>query len=343
MGLTKSQYDAVMRVYDKRRISNHHIEEEHRRIAYEAVPELQELDRAVANSAAKRVRQLLSPMDVHAAGGAAVPFRDLLRKMAGGMDPAEKRRKLLREHSFPEDYLDPVYTCSLCHDTGLIGQKRCSCFDREVISLFYTQSNLAGVLENENFQTLDMSFYPEDLKHPKTGKSSRQIMEAAVASCRQFADNYKSGKQSDCLLLTGRPGVGKTFLTHCIAKELIDNGHSVIYYSAGELFDKLAKSRFAKAQDGEEDITDDEYLSGCDLLIIDDLGTEMVNSFVGSALFQLLNSRISRGLGMVISTNLSVQELSRTYSERISSRILESFILVEAFGSDIRVQKRLRQ
>ena len=99
MGLTKSQYDAVMRVYDKRRISNHHIEEEHRRIAYEAVPELQELDRAVANSAAKRVRQLLSPMDVHAAGGAAVPFRDLLRQMAGGMDPAEKRRKLPQQQA----------------------------------------------------------------------------------------------------------------------------------------------------------------------------------------------------------------------------------------------------
>jgi DNA replication protein DnaC len=168
-------------------------------------------------------------------------------------------------------------------------------------------------------------------------------MESAVASCRQFADNYKSGRQGGCLLLTGRPGVGKTFLTHCIAKELIDNGHSVIYYSAGELFDKLARSKFGREQDDGEDITSDEYLSSCELLIIDDLGTEMVNSFVGSALFQLLNSRISRGLGIVISTNLSVQELSRTYSERISSRILESFTLVEAFGTDIRVQKRLRQ
>ena len=343
MGLTRSQYDAIMRVYDKRRISNHHIEEEHRRIAFEAVPELQELDQAVAASAAQRVKQLLSPMDAHAAGGAAVPFRDLMRKMAGGMDPEQKRRKLLKEHSFPEDYLDPVYTCSLCQDTGLIGQKRCSCFEREVISLFYTQSNLSRVLENENFRTLDMSFYPDDLKHPKTGKSARQIMESAVASCRQFADNYKSGRQGGCLLLTGRPGVGKTFLTHCIAKELIDNGHSVIYYSAGELFDKLARSRFGREQDDGEDMTSDEYLSGCELLIIDDLGTEMVNSFVGSALFQLLNSRISRGLGIVISTNLSVQELSRTYSERISSRILESFTLVEAFGTDIRVQKRLRQ
>lgn len=342
MGLTNSQYDAVMRVYDRRRISNHHVEEARRKTAYEAVPELQDLDRAVVHSAVERVRSLLSPMDVHAAGGAAVPFLDLLKKSAGGKDPSQRRRELLRANGFPEDYLDPVYTCSKCRDTGLIGQERCSCFDREVIRLFYTQSGLSRVLEEENFQTLDMSYYPDDLIHPRSGKSSRQIMENAVSSCRKFAQEYDLGLQNNYLLLTGGTGVGKTFLTHCIAKELIDSGHSVICYSAGELFDKLAQARFAKGQDTPEEYVDDVYLSGCDLLIIDDLGTELVNSFVGSALFQLLNSRIAAGLGMVISTNLSVQELSRTYSERISSRILASFTLIEVFGKDIRVQKRLR-
>jgi DNA replication protein DnaC len=279
-------------------------------------------------------------MDAHAAGGAAVPFRDLLRKMAGGMDPEQKRRKLLKEHSFPEDYLDPVYTCSRCQDTGLIGQKRCSCFEREVISLFYTQSNLAKVLEEENFSTFDMSFYPEDLKHPRTGKSSREIMEAAAAACRQFADGYMSGSQSDFLLLTGRAGVGKTFLTHCIAKELIDNGHSVIYYSAGELFDKLAESKFSKMSDEPDAIIDDEYLSGCDLLIIDDLGTELVNSFVGSALFQLLNSRISSGLGMVISTNLSMDQIADRYSPQVASRIGGLYRELTFFGEDIRLKDK---
>ena len=343
MGLTHSQYDAVMRVYDQRRISNHHVEEEHRKTAYEAVPELRSLDRAVAGFAAEKVRSMLSPMDVHAAGGVAVPFLELLKKAAGGMDPAEKRRKLLAAHSFPEDYLDPVYTCSKCRDTGFVDGRRCSCFDREVIRLFYTQSGLAQVLEKENFSTLDMSYYPEDLKHPRNGNSSREIMENAVSSCRQFAERYAAGNMDNYLLLTGPTGVGKTFLTHCIAKEVIDSGHSVIYYSAGELFDKLAEARFAGEQDAPDEAVDDAYLSGCDLLIVDDLGTEMVNSFVVSALFRLLSSRIADGLGIVISTNLSLQDLSRIYSERISSRILECFTLVEAFGKDIRVQKRLRQ
>ena len=342
MGLTRSQYDAVMRVYDQRQIRNHHIEEERRKRAYEAIPELRELDQSVARSAAEKVRGLLSPMDVHAAGGAAVPFLDLLKKAAGGMNPEEKRRKLLAEHSFPEDYLDPVCTCSKCMDTGYAGGKRCSCFDREVIKLFYTQSHLAEVLDKENFDTLDMSWYPEDLINPKTGRSSRAIMEDAAAACRLFTGQYAAGKTDNYLLLTGPAGVGKTFLTHCIAKELIDSGHSVIYYSAGELFDKLAEARFARDEDIPEEQVDDAWLSGCELLIIDDLGTEMVNSFVVSALFRLLNSRIADGLGLVISTNLSLQDLSRTYSERISSRLLERFTLVETFGRDIRVQKRLR-
>ena len=342
MGLTHSQYDAIMRVYDRRRISNHHIEEEHRRIAYKAIPELQELDRAVAHCAADRVRSLLTPMEMHAAGGAAVPFRDLLKKLAGGEDPAQKRRRLLAEHSFPEDYLDPVYTCSKCQDTGSVNGKRCTCFEREVVRLFYTQSGLASVLEKANFSTFDMSLYSEEYRHPRSGKSSRQIMDSAAASCRQFAENYRSGRLDNYLLLTGPTGVGKTFLTHCIAKELIDSGHSVIYYSAGELFDRLADARFSREQDKADSPVNDVYLSGCDLLIIDDLGTEMVNAFVVSALFQLLSSRITKGLGIVISTNLSIQDLSKIYSERISSRILERFTLIEVFGKDNRVQKRLR-
>ena len=342
MGITNEQYDAVMRVYDRRRMDNHHVEEDRRGNAYRQIPELGSLDRAVAFSAVENVRRSLSPMSVHAAGGAAVPFRDLLKKAAGGESPEDKRRRLLREHGFPEDYLDPVYTCPDCRDTGFIGTKHCHCFQKEVIRLFYTQSGLKDILQKENFDTFDLTYYPEDMIHPKSGKSSRSIMTAALASCRAFAADYGTGTQSDFLFLTGQTGAGKTFLTHCIAKELIDSGRSVIYYSAGELFDRLADARFSREQDKADSPVNDVYLSGCDLLIIDDLGTEMVNAFVVSALFQLLSSRITKGLGIVISTNLSIQDLSKIYSERISSRILERFTLIEVFGKDNRVQKRLR-
>ena len=339
MGITNAQYDAVMRVYEKRRIDNHHVEEERRRTAYEAIPELAQLDRAVASLSVEAVRSSLFQED--GAGASSRELRDLLKKAAGGISPDERRRKLLAGHSFPEDYLDPVYTCRDCRDTGWINGKHCRCLDREIVSLFYTQSGLAGILRKENFDTFSLDCYRRDLIDEKTGKSSREIMTAALSTCRRFAEEYGNGAQKDCLLLSGATGLGKTFLTHCIAKELIDKGRSVIYYSAGELFDSLARSRFGRDQEDGVREQDDEYLSGCDLLIIDDLGTELTNSFVGSALFQLLNTRISRGRGIVISTNLSPHEIDRIYTDRISSRIMEHFTLIRVFGEDIRIQKRL--
>ena len=353
MGITNLQYDTVMRVYEKRRNDNHHVEEERRKTAYEAIPALSELDRAVASLSVRMVRDSLAKAgaDARKAGdpapdagssfsGASASPGELMKKAAGGTAPWQRRRQLLREHSFPEDYLDPVYTCADCRDTGWIGKKHCHCFDREIVSLFYTQSGLSGILEAENFDTFDPDCYRTDMIDRKTKKSSREIMTSALNTCRRYVENFGNGSQKDCLLLSGAAGLGKTFLTHCIARALIDEGHSVIYYSAGELFDALAKNRFGQAgEDGTE--YGDEYFYGCDLLIIDDLGTELTNSFVGTALFQLLNTRILRGKGIVISTNLSPQEIGRTYSDRISSRIMEHFTLIRVFGEDIRLRKRL--
>ena len=335
MSITNSQYDAIMRVYEKRRIDNHHVEEEHRAAAYKAVPALAQLDRAVASLSVQTVRNSLSQK------GDSSSIHSLLKEACGGIEPEKKRRQLLEAHGFAPDYLDPVYSCPVCRDTGRVGRKHCRCFEREVVSLFYTQSGLSRVLQKENFDTFDDSVYRDDLIDEKTRKSSKEIMTAACRTCRRFAEDYGKGSQKDYLLLSGPAGLGKTFLTHCIAKELIDKGHSVIYYSAGVLFDTLAKSRFGRSQEEDPDGFDDAYLSGCDLLIIDDLGTELTNSFVGSALFQLLNSRIVSGRGIVISTNLSPLEIGRIYSDRISSRIIENFTLIRAFGEDIRIRKRI--
>ena len=336
MGITNSQYDAVMRVYEKRRNDNHHVEEERRKTAYKAIPELGELDRAVASLSVKMVKHVL--MDKSASPDS---LKTLLKEAAGGVTPEERRKKLLSEHGFPEDYLDPVYSCRECRDTGWIGPKHCRCFEREIVSLFYSQSGLSGILEKENFDTFRLDWYRENLIDEKTKKSSREIMASALNTCRTFAQDFGQGVRKDNLLLSGPVGLGKTFLTRCIAKELIEKGFSVIYFSAGELFDILAKDRFRRGQEDEEETFDGDYLAGCDLLIIDDLGTELTNSFVGTSLFQLLNTRILRGKGTVISTNLSPLEISRIYSDRISSRIMEHFSLIRVFGEDIRVRKRL--
>lgn len=360
MGITNSQYDAVMRVYEKRQIDNHHVEEARRKEAYRAISGLGELDVEVASLSVETLRKSLAgkasgSSEETLAGNSSraedrplPPDEDVLSALhgriieaAGGIDPERRRRQLLKEHGFPEDYLDPVYTCPDCRDTGWIGRKHCHCFERELISLFYTQSNLARILREENFETFDLNCYRTDLIDEKSGKSSREIMTAALNTCRRFARDYGSPEQKRYLMLTGQTGLGKTFLTHCIAKALIDKGYSVIYYSAGELFDQLAKDRFGRVKEEEREEYGQDLLSVCDLLIIDDLGTELTNSFVGTEFFQLLNTRIMRGKGIVLSTNLSAQEIGRTYSDRISSRIMEHFILIRAYGEDIRIRKRL--
>ena len=341
MGITNTQYDALMRVYEKRQIDNHDVEEARRARAYEAIPQLSQLDRAVASLSVKAVKDALAPDGGSAFVMSSESFQKALREAAGGMDPDERRRSLLREHSFPEDYLDPVYTCKDCRDTGWIGNRHCHCFEKEMISLFYTQSGLAQILKEENFDTFDLSYYPTGLIDEKTKKSSREIMTDALSTCRVFTREFGRGTGNDNLLLTGAAGLGKTFLTHCIAKELIDKGHSVIYYSAGELFRLIADSRFGRMREEDEERSDEEYLYGCDLLIIDDLGTELTNTFVGTALFELLNERISRRKGIVISTNLPLQEIGMIYSERISSRLVENFTMIRVFGQDIRIQKAI--
>ena len=310
MSLTNAQYDAVMKQYDLRQLDNFHIMKKRREEAFAAVPLLKEIDRRVALGAVEKVRQSLS-------GRLSSPQESAEEESWPANLPEKKenadleRRRLLKENGFPEDYLDPVFRCPDCRDTGLIGGKHCHCFDREVIRLFYAQSGL----------------------------SSRQIMETAVRSCRRFVSQFGSG--GNYLLLTGQPGLGKTFLSHCIAKELIESGHSVIYLSAGTLFDRLAGAQFSRDSSLQESGPDPDYIRGCDLLIIDDLGTELTNAFTVSALFRLLNERISTGRAVIISTNLGLAELTNIYSERISSRILEHFTLVSLFGRDIRIRKRI--
>lgn len=340
MSLTNAQYDAIMRIYDKRQTENHHIWLERRREAFEAIPQLAEIDRSVAMNALEKVRRNLFPAAAAEKAQAGVAEAPILKQEGTVFAGAGAlRRKLLKEHGFPEDYLDPVYSCPLCRDSGLVNGKHCRCFDREVIRLFYTQSGLSSVLEKENFDHLSMKYYPADLIDPVSGRSSRMIMEKAVSDCRRFCSHYD--EEPGFLLLTGLPGLGKTFLSHCIARELIESGHSVIYYSAGKLFDSLADAQFRRESTEPENAVDMNYLTGCDLLIIDDLGTELSNAFTSSAFFRLLNERMAENKGMVISTNLPMSDLKNLYSERIVSRIIERFTLISLFGKDIRVQKRI--
>lgn len=327
MGLTNSQYDQLMREYSRQQTASQHELAQRRAAIYRKLPELAALEADYASCAVASVEARFSG-DEKAAG----QLRRNMRQLAA------RKEALLAEGGYAPSDLEPRYQCADCRDTGYIGREKCHCFRQKAVDLFYTQSGLRSILQRENFSAFSFDYYSDADVDPQTQMTPRQNMHRIVKRCREFLAHFDEGAGN--LLFYGGTGLGKTFLSHCIARELIETAHSVIYHSSQELFSALAKETFSRSSPGE-DASFAEYLLDCDLLIIDDLGTELTNAFVSSQLFFLLNERIGRGKSMIISSNLSLAGLVETYSERIFSRISSSFALLGFFGDDIRIQKIL--
>ena len=341
MGLSNSQYETLMRGYSQQQSRSRRELEERRKKAYSAIPELSELDRKSGALGLARARAILGADETPAADapGSSEEFRARLEEISA------RRAALLKEHGLAPDYLEMRYACPDCRDTGYVNGERCHCFLQAAADLLYEQSGLRDILEEENFDTFSLDYYPDDLIHPQTGKSARLYMQEVRALCLRFVREFDlpaDQRAHTNLFLYGGCGLGKTFLSHCIAKELIETSHYVLYFSAGDLFDRLAQETFRRdgAAQEEDGVTFGDVCE-CDLLIIDDLGTEMTNTFVASGLFRILTRRLQENKSTVISTNLSLQAFSDTYSERVFSRITSSFKLIQLFGNDIRLQKKL--
>ena len=253
-----------------------------------------------------------------------------------------KKEKLIVSYGYPADYLSPRYICSDCQDTGYIGDVKCHCFKQAIVDLLYAQSNVRHAVEKENFQTFSYKYYYEDYIDETTHQTPLANIKRVVAAAKEFVQNFDDS--SDNLLIYGSTGVGKTFLSNCIAGELLASGHTVIYLTAFQLFDILEHYKFDRAgQNSDYDETENRfaYILGCDLLIIDDLGTELNNTFVTSQLYLCINERLLGRKSTIISTNLSFEQLKSNYSERIFSRIASSYTFLKIVGGDIRIQKKL--
>lgn len=325
MALNNSQYDTIIRTYEQKQLHNRNILDKRRENVYSQLPELQKIHQSISELSVRQARKLLEGDD-NALAELKVQIKAL----------SEKGKQVLLAGGFPADYLEPVYDCKDCQDTGFIGSQKCHCFQKAVIDLLYTQSNLKHILQKENFDTFSLAYYSSNHIDPKTGKSSLANMQKAYSAARDFVGTF--GTEFRNLFFYGDTGVGKTFLSNCIAKELIDKSYSVIYLSTFELFDTLAKSKFGKDEAADQM---NEHIFDCDLLIIDDLGTEMANSFTVSQLFLCLNERILRRKSTIISTNLSLESLVDIYSERTFSRITSNYTILKLTGDDIRIKKKL--
>ena len=322
MPLHNYQYDTIMREYSRRQAQNRRIQEQHQAQAYQQLPRLREIDEEVATLSARKVRALIT--------GQETGLDDLKNDSAL---LSQERSALLLSEGYPQDYLEMHYTCPLCQDTGYIGSQKCTCFKKAEIELLYTQSNLKEILEKENFDHFSFDLYSDTITNDSTGLSARETARRAYDIAQTFVRNFDSSFEN--LFLYGDTGVGKTFLSHCIAHDLLESAHCVLYFSAFDLFDHLAGSAFSRKDDkpGEDLVFD------CDLLIIDDLGTELTNSFVASQFFLCINERIMRKKSTIISTNLKLEDFSATYSERTFSRIASNYRMVKLIGKDIRIQK----
>ncbi len=324
MKLNNSQYDTIMRMYDAKQ-SRARAEQNSR---YEEInarlPEYDALRKESAEISAEAARAAVM--------GDMTKRARLADKLAS---INEEKHLLLAAAGYPEDYLDLHYECPACKDTGFIDGKKCNCFKQAAIDLLYNQSNIKKILLLENFSNFNYDWYSEDYVDPVSGISALENIINITRDVNAFISDFPSGQN---LLFYGDTGVGKTFLTHCIASELLGKGHSVLYLSAIDLFDLFSKYTFDN--DSEANYRDAfSQILDCELLIIDDLGTELTNSFTNSRLFYCINERILTGLSTIISTNLSLEELMNTYSERIFSRLTMSYGIYKIFGDDIRLKK----
>lgn len=325
MALTNSQYNAIMREYNNRQTLSRHILEERTQKVYSVVPEY------------KEYLTQISLLSIDAAKFSLSGDNEALSNLHNNIELLRsKMDQALIDGGFPHDYLEPVYSCSACKDTGYIDNAKCTCFKQATINLLYEQSNLTDILNSENFDAFSLKYYSNNSIDPITGLTPQDNAKKVLSICQEYVTNFPCG---DNILFYGNTGVGKTFLSNCIAKALLDKAHSVLYMSAIDLYENLS-NKSADNYTGIETPALEEQIMTCDLLIIDDLGTELVNSFTSSRLFHCLNNRLQSNLSTIISTNFTLQELMATYSERIFSRISSSYKLLKLFGDDIRIIKK---
>ena len=271
---------------------------------------------------------------------------ELFRASVSGRDNAEQKEKfrlkinalnrekdyILKNMGYSLKALEPQYKCDICKDRGFVGSERCQCFNIRLADRLYDLSNIGPMLENENFDSFDYSRFSKE--KGKDGISPYDNIMKIVMDAMGAID-YIDEKPLH-MLFYGNSGLGKTFMCNCIAKSLIDRGYFVVYMSAYKLFSYMLRFRFGRETDKEAEAI--KLLNECDLLVIDDLGTEGVNAGTIPELFDIINTRLLNNKSILISTNLSPSDISKTYSERIFSRITGDFSIYKFIGNDMRLK-----
>lgn len=320
-------YKELLRQYDLKRSAALQTRLKHRAEIYEKLPEIKKIDAKLNNTGINLVRQAL--------GQASPDSFDTFRHNSEEL--VRTKKMILVENGYPPDYLDLQYECKACKDTGFIGNQTCKCFKQALINIAYEQSNLKHILNRENFDYFTLDYYSKE-PDPKTGIVPYEKMLSIKEICVGLIENFEVEKQN--LLLHGPTGLGKTFLCNCIAKQLLDLGYTVLYFTAPQLFNLFEEARFHRddMEEASKDILN--TLFTVDLLIIDDLGTESATTLTISDLFNVINTRYLNQTSTIISTNLTPKDWKERYSDRIISRVFGNYEPLKFIGQDIRMLKK---
>ncbi|MBR2338877.1 MAG: ATP-binding protein [Clostridia bacterium] len=286
------------------------------------IPRLGEIEKAMAQSSTKVVRAILD-------GGNIEPTVDRIK--TENLALQVEMSMLLREHGETAVNFEPQYTCPACEDTGMANGKRCACLEALLQEISCRTLSELSSMRPTSFDELDLTAY-SDRPEGRNAISPRARMREVIGYCRLYAEEFDG--QDNSLLLTGPTGVGKTHLSLAIAGAVMAKGHSVVYGPVQKLLHRLEKEHFGRAEGNSEDI-----MTACDLLILDDVGTEFSGSFYTSALYNIINERMLEGKPTIISTNLSPKELADRYGDAIASRIVGTFHPLVCAGGDIRLLK----
>ena len=302
-------------------------------LIYHRIPEIESIDRRMRSQMSDLVRLTLSkPADLS---------HRLESLQKENLDLQMRKAELLHAQGFPIDYLDEIVSCKVCGDTGMVDGRLCACMERRYNRELTKELSVLLRSGDESFERFDLSLYP-DTPEQESGVSARSAMRIVFSACRGFADSFPDVPANlRNLLLRGDSGLGKTYLSACIARSVAERGYSVCYDTASAALEAFEKQKFSRIpEEAEAAALRAERMLSCDLMILDDLGTEMATPAAASALYTLINTRLTRSLHTVISTNCSDDELRRRYSPQISSRLFGEFLELPFYGNDIRLMKR---
>ena len=318
MGYSRKNITAVENEFEAKR--NNAIYERNKRLdeVYSKCIEIRAIDNELSTTSSQLFTLAMGGKEAFENGVGAIKERNLFLQ--------KRRGELLVANGFTADYTEVKYECELCKDTGYVGVKLCSCYRNALTLKGYESSGIANLLKSQSFESFSLDNYGEDAKG---------IMKKNLKWLKSFVADFD--KEKPCVLLVGGTGLGKTHLSTAVAKELIENGYDVVYETSQNVFTDFDNEFFRSRFEDGDSLTE-KYFE-CDLLIIDDLGTEIVTSHSTSYLYNIINTRINKKLPIIISTNLGARELKNMYHDRITSRLFGDFTILKFEGGDIRKTK----